>query len=153
MQLATVIREASPDELDAVQGLLQSSGLPDLDPAVCDVILIGVTDGTVSGCAALERYGDDALLRSVAVADAMRGNGLGRLLTQSALDHAQRTGMRAVYLLTTTADGFFPRFGFLPVEREEVPAEVRASHEFSSACPASARVFFRPVNSTSTHPR
>ena len=38
--------------------------------------------------------------------------------------------------LTTTADGYFPRFGFERIERSQVPATVRESVEFTSACPA-----------------
>jgi amino-acid N-acetyltransferase len=45
-----------------------------------------------------------------------------------------------VFLLTTTAEGFFPRFGFEAVRHADVPASVQASVEFQSACPASAIV-------------
>jgi amino-acid N-acetyltransferase len=45
-----------------------------------------------------------------------------------------------VFLLTTTAERFFPRFGFEEIARDEVPASVQASVEFQSACPASAIV-------------
>ena len=48
--------------------------------------------------------------------------------------------MPAVYLLTTTADGFFPRFGFSRITRDDVPDSVKGSVEFRSACPASAVV-------------
>jgi amino-acid N-acetyltransferase len=45
-----------------------------------------------------------------------------------------------VFLLTTAAERFFPKFGFEPVDREQVPPSVGASVEFQSACPASAIV-------------
>jgi len=42
--------------------------------------------------------------------------------------------------LTTTAEGFFPKFGFERIPRADVPARVQESVEFVSACPASAVV-------------
>ena len=91
------------------------------------------------GCAALELYGQAALLRSVAVAWDLRSTGLGRRLTEAALELSRHLGVEEAYLLTETADHFFPRFGFRPIPRSEVPRSVRSSIEFTSACPASAR--------------
>jgi len=55
-----------------------------------------------------------------------------------ALARAER--LERVFLLTTTAGGFFRRFGFRPVRREDVPAALRATEEFAGACPASATI-------------
>ena len=49
--------------------------------------------------------------------------------------------MTTVYLLTETASGFFPRFGFHPTHRAAVDLAVQQSVEFTSACPASMHVF------------
>ena len=92
------------------------------------------------GCAALEVHGDAALLRSVAVAPDRRGEGLGQDLTRAALTLASARGLRRIYLLTETAEGFFPRFGFRRIARDEVPGPVRESVEFRKACPESAAV-------------
>ena len=62
-----------------------------------------------------------------------------RVVGSAALALAHERGARRAYLLTETADGFFPRFGFRAVSRSEVPAGVRGSVEFVSACPESAR--------------
>src|SRR5205823_15051900 len=97
-------------------------------------------NGRIVGSAALEIYGDGALLRSVAVAPALRHLGLGRKLTEAALRLAQQLDMPAIYLLTTTAERYFQKFGFERITREEVPAGVRTSVEFTTACPASAVV-------------
>ena len=97
-------------------------------------------NGRVVGSSALEMYPDGALLRSVAVAPGLQGQGLGRELTEAAIQLAQKLHAPALYLLTTTAERFFPRFGFAPITRDEVPAGVRESVEFRSACPASAIV-------------
>ena len=52
-------------------------------------------------------------------------------------------GAKALYLLTTTAESYFPSFGFAPTSREAVPEDVRATAEFQGACPASAAVMVR----------
>ena len=90
------------------------------------------------GSAALEVYADSALLRSVAVDVTIRGSGVGHRLTESALDLARTFNVRAVYLLTTTAEDFFPKLGFERIDRDLLPESVRASVEFQSACPATA---------------
>jgi amino-acid N-acetyltransferase len=48
--------------------------------------------------------------------------------------------MKALYLLTTTAERYFPSFGFVKTTRESVPDEIKTSVEFREACPASATV-------------
>ncbi|MBA2627099.1 MAG: GNAT family N-acetyltransferase, partial [Gemmatimonadales bacterium] len=83
-------------------------------------------------------YGASGLLRSVAVDPAWRGRGLARKLTAHAIDAARTLGIDDIYLLTTTAEDYFPRLGFEPIAREAVPAGVRESVEFKGACPASA---------------
>jgi amino-acid N-acetyltransferase len=93
----------------------------------------------VVGCAALELYGCVALLRSVAAARDLRGTGLGWRLTEAALELFRHLDVEEAYLLTETADLFFPRFGFRPILRSEVPRSIQRSVEFTSACPASAR--------------
>lgn len=92
----------------------------------------------VIGSAALEVYGAAALLRSVAVAQAHRGRGLGRRLIQAALELGDAHGVRTVYLLTESAADFFGRLGFRRIPRARAEPAVGASIEFQEACPASA---------------
>ena len=54
-----------------------------------------------------------------------------------------RTTGELADLLTTTAEGWFPRLGFVRVDRARVPAAVQLSVEFTAACPASAVVMWR----------
>jgi amino-acid N-acetyltransferase len=134
-----MIESATPRDLPAIRALLERldlpvAGLDDRLPA----LLIAKEHGQIVGTAALELYADGALLRSVAVDPRHQGRQLGRRLTDAALQLARARGVRTVYLLTTTAERFFPKFGFEPLDREEVPASVRASVEFQSACPQSA---------------
>ena len=133
------IRAATPSDLPAVMILLEKDKLPvaGLKEHVATT-LVAQRSARVVGCAAVEVYGTSGLLRSVAVNEERRGEGLGHQLTQAALDLARARGVTSVYLLTTTAEQFFPRFGFREVAREDVDPAVRASVEFTTACPASA---------------
>ena len=69
--------------------------------------------------------------------DEWRGRGLGRRLVERAIAEAEAKRYEALYLLTTTAERYFPSFGFEPIERSDVPASIKATEEFRSACPAS----------------
>lgn len=135
------IEPAAPADLPAVLDLLSASGLPHDGLAEhFDVALVARDGEVVVGSAALELYGEAALLRSVAVTEGLRGQGLGRQLTSAALGLARARGVRRVYLLTTTAEGYFPSFGFAPIARAEVEPAVQTSVEFTGACPAAAAV-------------
>lgn len=103
--------------------------------------LVAEQDGDLVGVVGLEVCcAEHALLRSTAVAPEWRGRGLGRLLVDRAIAESESRGFHALWLLTTTAERYFPSFGFVATTREQVPAEVRRSVEFASACPASAAV-------------
>jgi amino-acid N-acetyltransferase len=119
--------------------LLQENELP-LDGAEAHLnsFLLAHDGETLAGCAALERYGDSALLRSVAVDKAFRGRGFGQVLVRRVLELAQNEGIQTIVLLTTTADKFFPRFGFSVIPRDEAPEAMKVSAEFQGACPDSA---------------
>jgi len=144
--MAVVIEAAHPDEFDAVLALLAQSGLPEAGLRDHrDSLLVARIDGELVGSAALELYGEFALLRSVAVDTAQRGRGVGRCLTDAALLFARAHDVRRVFLLTTTASEFFASLGFEPVDRSVVPAAVQASAEFRGACPDSARAMTRAL--------
>jgi amino-acid N-acetyltransferase len=108
-----------------------------LQPALPDFV-VAEEAGQVVGTVGLEVYGAEALLRSAVVDPDRRGSGLGNELVAGLLDRAGKRGIREVYLLTTTAERWFPRFGFARVPREDVAPSVRASEEFRGACPESA---------------
>jgi len=135
------ITPAAPADLPGILALLDASQLPraGIEDHVANT-LVARQDAGVVGTAALELYGGAALLRSVAVATALRGQGLGAALIIAALELARQRGVRSVYLLTETADHFFPRFGFHAISRAEVDVAVRRSTEFTTACPSSALV-------------
>ncbi len=136
-----VIRAATAADLRAVHELLREAKLP-LDGVPADLanFLVAVRDGMVVGAIGLERYRESALLRSAVVHPTMRGLGVGECLVTALLESARALGIRDMVLLTTTAEGWFPRFGFSRISRDAVPAAMHASAELQGACPASAVV-------------
>lgn len=141
------VRPAAPDDLAGVERLLLASDLP-LDgvrESLVDFVVAEASDEVI-GVAGLELCRDEALLRSVAVAPEWRSRGIGRALVTRVISDAEARGIRALYLLTTTAEHYFPSFGFHPVGRDEVPAGVCETVEFRGACPESATVMCRECN-------
>ncbi len=136
-----VIRAAVEADLPAVRRLLDAEHLPlaGVDEHL-GTMVVAKMGADVVGAAAVELYADGALLRSVVVGGHVRGRGLGHQLTEAALSVATASGSHTAFLLTTTAEKFFPKMGFERISRDDVPASVQASVEFQSACPASAVV-------------
>jgi amino-acid N-acetyltransferase len=137
--VTTAIRVAAPGDFAGVVRLLEAAELPTagLEPSLPD-FLVAEEGGRVVGAVGLEVYGESALLRSAVVDAGRRGSGLGIDLVERLLHRASTRGVREIYLLTTTAEYFFPRFGFLTIPRSEVAPAVRASEEFRGACPDTA---------------
>lgn len=141
---ALQLERARPEDAARVIELLERNHLPSDGLAEhLGHAIVAKSDGLIVGSAAIERYADGGLLRSVAVAPELQGRGIGHQLTEAALTLAGELRLPALYLLTTTADRFFPQFGFARITRDDVPESVRASVEFTSACPASAVVMRR----------
>jgi amino-acid N-acetyltransferase len=135
------LRSARSGDLPQVLALLRAAELPSAGVAeTLSHFFVAEQDGRLIGAAGLEIYGPSALLRSVVVVEEWRGSGVGSRLIDLALREARTRGIEDVFLLTTTAEHYFPRFGFACVSREAVREEVKASVEFQGACPASAIV-------------
>jgi len=129
------IERATPADQPAVEGLLSAAGLP-LDGAA-DAFALGVVgrDGDrVVAAAAVERYGEAGLLRSVVVDERARGAGVGRAIIAAAEDLALGAGIRDLYLLTETAADWFPRLGYEVVDRSVAADIVGESIEFTAVC-------------------
>jgi amino-acid N-acetyltransferase len=140
------ITAAQPVDRDGIEALLEREHLPLAGlHEYPQQMFVARAGNRVIGCASLELYGDAALLRSVAVDGTCRTSGIASELTRVALLCAERQGVIAVYLLTTTAERFFVRFGFETIDRASVPAAVRMSAEFAHACPSSASVMRKLV--------
>ena len=134
-----MLRPATIADLRDIQDLLTDALLPvDGVAGSLPTFVVAEHDGKLVGAAGLELCGEDALLRSVVVAPEWRSRGLGRELMDRVIAEGKARRLRALYLLTTTAEQFFPAFGFERTTRDRVPDGVRATAEFETACPASA---------------
>jgi amino-acid N-acetyltransferase len=129
------IDRATVADAPAVEGLLRDAGLP-LDGAAAALSLgvVGRDGDAIVAAAAIERYGDAGLLRSVVVAPDRRGTGLGHEIVAAAEDLARADGVRELYLLTETAIDWFPRLGYEVVDRAAAAAAVGESIEFTTVC-------------------
>jgi len=147
------VRPAVTDDLAAIEQLLKDADLP--AAGVSEILTTTpehffvaekALDGELVGVAGLELCGQHALLRSVAVRPEWRSHGVGKELVRRAVCHAEGKQWRALYLLTMTAEHYFPRFGFEKIERNAVPQEIAETLEFKSACPASATTMMKPIS-------
>lgn len=132
-------RAAESADWPAIEALLVAAQLP-LDGARdhLDNFIVGEADGQVQCVGGFEAYEQTALLRSMAVATALRGQGVGDQLLGTVKARARTRGVVSLYLLTTTAAAFFSQRGFVTMTRKDAPAALRASLEFQGVCPASA---------------
>ncbi len=138
------IRNATKADLSAVESLLSANNLPlDGVPENFSSFVVAEDRGVITGAIGLEKFGSVALLRSAVVSPDNRGSGIGSRLVEQILERAEESGIEELYLLTTTAEKYFPRFGFTRTTRAAVPDAVKASAEFQGACPDTAVVMAR----------
>lgn len=94
-------------------------------PAGC-YLMACVGDETV-GVVGVETLVDASLLRSLAVAAAMRGRGIGRALVAAARTAAHTRGATRLYTLVCRPTSIFARSGFSPVATEELITVMRGT--------------------------
>jgi len=138
--IAPRIRCAHASDLAAIRRLLERAYLPteDLTSAPGPRFWVLEAGAELVGVIGLDRAGPGGLLRSLAVAPAYRGQGIGRALIAQLEHEAQALGIAQLVLLTETAQAFFDRLGYTVIDRRKVPEELKQSAEFRSLCPASA---------------
>ncbi len=141
------IEAASAADLEAIRAMLEASGLPIDDiEAHIPSFLLAKRDRMI-GTVALEYAGSAALLRSLCVLPEYRGEAVGTRLLTAIEAEASSRGVRALYLLTTSAAAFFERHGFSPTARSLAPSSLRGSAQFRSLCPATAVCMRKPLPS------
>jgi N-acetylglutamate synthase-like GNAT family acetyltransferase len=136
-------------DLPAVRALLARCALPtdDLQEGHLAHFIVCRAGGQIVGAVGLEVIGSVGLLRSLAVAPARRGRGLAHELWRRILDRARILELARLYLLTTTAEPLFARWGFARLAREVVPDSIRATPEFAALCPSTAAVMAKDLTS------
>jgi amino-acid N-acetyltransferase len=143
-----------PSDVKA-KALLAACDLPtsDLEPTHFEHFFGCGPDDDPKGIVGLEVHGDVGLLRSLVVHPSARGQGCARRLVREAETHAEANGVRALYLLTTTAVAFFGALGYVVVDRRSVPDAIRRTRELSSQCPSHSSVMFKRLNANGTRGR
>jgi amino-acid N-acetyltransferase len=134
------IRSGRADDQAKAWALLADAGLPTADLPVAQNLRFWIAEaqGVPQGVIALERFGSEGLLRSLAVAPEFRRHGFGRDLVARLERDARAEGVAKLVLLTESAEPFFNRLGYKVVDRGAAGERVRQSAEFQSLCPISA---------------
>jgi len=134
-----VIERAHPGDIGEIEDLLTVSDLPiEGARAHLEHFFVAREGGSLAGVIGLEQYGEEGLLRSLAVRESHRSKGIGNNLYLRLIDEARSLGVRRLILLTTTAEGYFAARGFRKVGRNTITGAVQHSAEFTGACPESA---------------
>jgi amino-acid N-acetyltransferase len=140
------IHSADPGHFESIVGLLQKEKLPTQDlPDSPDMFWVAVNNELVIGAIGLEQYGNCGLLRSMVVDPAYRSKGVASRMIEKLESEAIHSGISCIYLLTETAAPYFEKKGYTKISRDNVPAEIKGSSEFSSVCPVSATVMQKPL--------
>jgi amino-acid N-acetyltransferase len=140
------IMPARQEEKQLIIALLQAEKLPTEDlPVLLDGFFIARDNDEVIGAVGLERYDNYGLLRSLVVNRVHRNRNIAAALLQETENKAAVQGIETIYLLTETAPDYFGKKGYEKIEREDVPAAVQRSSEFSHVCPVSAIVMKKRV--------
>ena len=131
---------AGPQDETAVKQFLEANGLlyQDIEPADLKHFLLAQDGSEIAGVVGLEIREGDALLRSLAVAEGYRQQGLATTLIEKIETYARSLKIRTLYLLTLTAEDFFAKRNFQKTARTSAPAGIQKTAEFRGLCPASA---------------
>jgi amino-acid N-acetyltransferase len=131
-----MIRKATIKDMKAIHRLLQEYGRKgELLPRPLSVlydhvrdfsVYVDDRDDSVIGCCALQFCWDDlAEIRSLAVHPDHLGKKIGSKLTEEILLEAESFAVKKVFALTYRP-GFFKRFGFVQIDRSELPLKIWA---------------------------
>jgi amino-acid N-acetyltransferase len=129
--------------------ILEAAGLPSQDLTDTHFHHFFYVGDTLApnGLIGLELYGAHALLRSLVIAPDHRQRGLATALVAHAERYAHSQGVTSIYLLTTTAEDFFKKRGYVAADRASAPRPIRATREFADLCPASSAFLKKTLSS------
>ena len=86
--------------------------------------IVAYEDDDLLGCAAVDVYwGDQAEIRSVAVAEEGRGKGIGMKILEACIDDARKIGIKKIFAMTYVHK-FFEELGFVEVDIMTLPEKV-----------------------------
>ena len=124
----------------AVEKLIADCGLhtEDITVSILRNMIVARKGPRIVGTVALEAAGSCGLLRSLAVLERYRGQGVADRLMAAIEKSARQIGIQTLYLLTLTAESYFLDKGFQKTKRSAAPAGIRDTTEFRNLCPDSA---------------
>lgn len=143
--LAVTFSGVRPEEEAAVRALISDCELHirDLSTEKLRHFVVARKGDAVIGTVGLEVFPPHALLRSLAVAKAYRGQGIARRLIGAVERYARTAGVTSIYLLTLTAADLFDKCAYREVSRASAPEELQTTDEFKSLCPDTAACFHK----------
>jgi amino-acid N-acetyltransferase len=133
------IKEIYPEDIEKVVDLLAEAELDYSDLKQPGIRLFQIVEsGLIAAVGALEVRDGQALLRSVAVKKEFRGQGIGKMLVAQIEEVAIQSGIKSLYLLTTTASAFFQSLGYRQIARNDFAGPLKQTTQFTGLCPESA---------------
>ncbi len=139
LQAGFEIVRAKKEEMPGALSLLKSSGLT-LEGVEDTEFWIAKSGERIIGTVGLETWGDQGLLRSLAVDKELRNLGIGRALVLHVIELAKNKKLKELFLITEAVQNYYLKFGFELVERNKISGNVLNSQEFRGACLESANV-------------
>jgi amino-acid N-acetyltransferase len=135
------IRKAQQNDFRAIIHLLASNQLPTVDIYEKNITLfVGLLNNEIIATIGMENYGTVALLRSLCVKEGFKNKKYGEKMLSYLRTFCTQEKTEALYLLTTTAEHYFERYGFEKIVRNAAPLPIQTTREFQSICPNSAVV-------------
>ncbi len=134
------ILPATQSNLSLAIDILRQNNLPVDDINESTKLFLLYCENEITGTIGLEIHGHYGLLRSLSVTREKRKNGSGSHLLNFIEKFAVDSGVKSIYLLTTTASHFFSKKGYVTISRNAVVDEIKKTSEFSMVCPSSAIV-------------
>lgn len=133
------LQQADDETIRYVEALLDRNDLPseDVRPNP-EWFYVGYYDENAVAIGGIEVYDSVGLLRSIVVDESVRRTGIGTATCEALEAEARTADVETLYLLTTTASGFFATLGYEEVDRDVVPEAIQETSEFADLCPDSA---------------
>ena len=147
--LAITLSGVRPGEDTAVLELIAGCNLTieDLSREKMRHFLLARKGDRIVGVVGLEIAAHEALLRSLAVHDSFRHQGIASRLIGAIEGHAADIGVQALYLLTQSAADFFAKLNYAITDRTAAPPAIQGMEEFKRLCPDTAVCMFKSLSS------
>jgi len=125
-------RKATMDDAENIKKILSAYAKKGkmLDRSLLDIyenirdFFVAEKEGKFAGCCALHFCWQDlAEIRSLAVKEEFKGNGLGKELANACLEEAKKMSVKKAFTLSFAPD-FFKGIGFKEIKKEELPHKI-----------------------------